>query len=81
MSAPTLGGAWRRELSALGEGWDSYDGKPITNEAIATVEQIAAVPLGSGGIQLELHRDGFDIEICIAADGRIAGVLFSRDGV
>jgi len=74
MAAPTLGGPWRAELSWLVEGWDNDDGKPITSAAIHTIESFATVPVSDGGIQLEIHRDGFDIEICIGADGRIKSV-------
>lgn len=75
MSAPILGGNWESELRSLQFGWDSYDGKPITEAAIETVKQFAIVPSSHGGVQIEIHRDRFDIEICIGADGRIDSAL------
>ncbi len=75
MSAPVLGEYWQGRLRELDQGWDSYGGKPITAEAILTVESFAVVPSSSGGIQLEMHRDGIDIEIQIESDGKISSVL------
>lgn len=84
MSAPTLGGdfplgtAWAQRLLALQAGWDSYGGRQISEKALLTVGQFAVVPCSGGGVQLEIHRDGLDIEIEIKADGTISGVLVGR---
>jgi hypothetical protein len=78
MSAPTLGEDWQTRLRALQDGWDSYGSRPIAAAAIDTVESFAVVPCSGSGVQLEIHRDGFDVEIEIAADGRIKGVLLSK---
>lgn len=75
MSAPMLGEEWQSGLMLLPEDWDGERGKPITAAAIKTVESFSTVPCSDGGIQLEIHRDGFDIEICIEPDGRIEEVL------
>ncbi len=83
MAAPTLGGdyvtntTWAQELMALPENWDSYKSPRIAMRAIATVGQFATVPTCDGGVQLEIHRDGWDIEIGIGADGRIEDVNVS----
>ncbi|HMA19537.1 MAG TPA: hypothetical protein VKO87_01975, partial [Gemmatimonadaceae bacterium] len=37
----------------LKDGWDTYDGKKPTEAAIAAVESMQAVPVSSGGIQLD----------------------------
>lgn len=71
MSAPTLNGDWMGELLALRPGWDSYNAPPITPAAIETVGRIHVVPCCDGGIQIEAHRDGWDIEIVVGPDGRI----------
>ena len=74
MSAPLLGGPWQASLLALQPGWDGDDGhtcRSISPEAIATVERFAVVPCSNGGVQVEIHRDRFDIEIRIAPDGRV----------
>ena len=71
MAAPTLGTNWKRALMALPFNWDSYGAKQITPEAMAMVDAVAVVPCCHGGDQLEIHRDGYDIEIEIGPDGRI----------
>jgi hypothetical protein len=76
MAAPTLGSNWQTTLRLLENGWDSYNGKPITAAAIETVERFAVVPCSSGGLQLEVHRRHLGIEIEIGPDGRIMGALF-----
>ena len=75
MSAPLLREDWRQRLSELSTGWDSYKGAPITAAAMDTVGQFAVVPCHNGGVQMEIHRDGLDIEIEIGPDGRIQNVL------
>lgn len=75
MGAPTLGEAWQSGLRLLPKDWNSYGSKEITQAAIKSVESFATVPCSGGGIQLEVHRDGWDIEICIDAEGRIESVL------
>jgi hypothetical protein len=75
MSAPTLGMNWQ---SALGEIKNDWAGRAITGDAIATLGSLAAVPCNNGGIQLQVHRDGLDIEICIEPDGRISSVFAGR---
>jgi hypothetical protein len=73
--APLLSQDWIGQLSALKPNWDSYGGSPITEAALATVGSISVVPCSSGGIQLETHRDGFDIEIEIGPDGYIISAI------
>lgn len=75
MSAPLIGSDWQARLAALPNDWDNDGGAPISSRAILTVEQFATVPCSDGGIQLEIHRDGFDIEINIGPDGRIESAL------
>lgn len=79
MSAPLIGSAWQIQLLDLGGHWFRDGNAMITREAIATVEGFATVPKHNGGIQLEIHRDGFDIEICIGPDGRIESVLVGSE--
>lgn len=77
MSTPTIGEDWIAAMPSR-PGWDSYDAKTITTEAIATVRSIYVVPCAHGGIQLEIHRDAFNIEIEIGADGRIIGTTVAH---
>ena len=65
------------ELVQLPRGWNSYDAKPVSSEAvrkaiaflvdaassIPDVVAPAVVPTVRGGLQLEWHRQGVDLEI------------------
>lgn len=57
----------------LERGWDSYDAAPINPlpVMIGIIMQTApaVVPLSNGGVQMEWHRDGWDIELEITPDG------------
>jgi|KBSSwiStaDraftv2_1062776.scaffolds.fasta_scaffold29660_8 hypothetical protein len=77
MSAPLLGELWQDRLAALPFSLN-WDGAHIDQRAIKTVESIAVVPCSDGGLQLELHRDGLDIEFEINPDGTIGSVLVGR---
>ncbi|MGH7974771.1 MAG: hypothetical protein ACREBR_04550 [bacterium] len=79
-----------QELSQLKENWDSYGGKPISDLAIAqaelflqTFEVIQAnrpqiVPTSIGGLQLEWHQGGFDLEVEILPSGEVGEVFSSK---
>ena len=70
------------ELGELEEGWDSYGARPVDPQcATATAEFVlnfldrntptpAVVPTTRGGIQLEWHRAGADLEIEIESPAR-----------
>jgi riboflavin synthase alpha subunit len=79
MPAPTLGGGWRQTLLALEEDWDSYGAVSIAVTALETLAGFSVVPCSSGGIQLEVHRDGYDIEIEIDAAGRIVRAVVGHE--
>ena len=79
MPAPTLGSGWQQTLLALEEDWDSYGAVPIAVAALETLAGFSVVPCSSGGIQLEVHRDGYDIEIEIDAVGRIVRVSVGHE--
>lgn len=59
----------------LKEGWDSYGGKPIRERSIDWAKVIlfrvgqgggwTPIPCSDGGVQLEFHEQGIDIEIVI----------------
>ena len=53
--------------------WDSYGAPSVTNEALDAaarlISRLAAVPTVLGGVQLEVHSDGWDIEIEIGPNG------------
>ena len=72
------------ELSLLENNWDSYGGKPITQFALAEAQLLlkalsgiqavdpSVVPCSNGGIQLEWHRNGYDLEIEISPEGEVS---------
>ena len=72
--------AWLRTLRP---GWNSLGGVPISEAAIHTAEVIsshdpAIVPRSNGGVQLEWHTDGLDLEVVIAPDGRLEADVGGR---
>lgn len=70
----------------LPQGWDSYNGKPLRLDTGMFALQVLSsvmtegtpvpsmVPVSSGGVQIEWHRNGLDIELYIAApfDGELS---------
>ena len=76
-------------LTALKRGWDSYDGLPTTRESISTAFTFltvvmspdtpppSLVPLNDGGVQIEWHQNGIDIEASFPAEDEAE--LFMRD--
>ena len=65
------------KLNNLQPNWDSYGGLHPTQEAISVAKGLAnallslphVVPVATGGVQLEWHVAGFDIEIEVGPDG------------
>jgi len=72
------------ELVQLPSGWNSYDAKPVSREAAQaaitflvetasatpTVAAPAVVPTVRGGLQLEWHRQGIDLEVEFEPDAK-----------
>lgn len=65
-------------VQSLEPGWDSYDAPVITGAALDAAKRFMAmlresspfvVPCSDGGLQLEWHQDGFDVEIEITPEG------------
>ena len=65
-------------LKELKDGWYDENSKSITDAAIKTAEYIQVVPMFSGGVQIELHAGGMDVEIVVEPDGRIFDICASR---
>jgi hypothetical protein len=71
------------EILDLPENWDSYGARPINQETVLFALQLLdetmqaetppprVVPTTRGGVQLEWHTRGVDLEIEIQAPGRI----------
>jgi hypothetical protein len=78
--SPWFGNALKRisELTGLAEGWDGYGAHKIDAElavdAVAFLTQVAypgiaepsIVPLPDGGLQVEWHRNGVDVEVAFS---------------
>jgi hypothetical protein len=65
-------------FARLEANWDGYDGKPISSLAITAVrrfieavkpEYTELVPCSDGGVQIEWHVNGVDVEIIFGPDG------------
>ena len=68
------------DLSSLEPGWDSYHALPTAPESIESALGFlasvlspdstppAVVPLADGGVQLEWHRAGLEVEVAFAPD-------------
>ena len=76
------------QYAALEPGWNSYDAAPITPAAIAAARAFVRetpavpwwpVPLADGGVQLEVHRDGYDFEVEVESDGETWSALWCPD--
>ena len=65
------------ELLHLKDGWDGYDGVPPSQAALITARYLNYTPMSNGGIMIELHAGGMDIEIEVNPDGRVDDVNVS----
>jgi hypothetical protein len=71
------------ELLDLREGWNSYRAHPIAREAVVEAARLLAstmqtdtpppsvIPTPPGGVQLEWHLRGMDVEVEIAPQGQV----------
>lgn len=64
-----------KELRDLKPGWDSYSAKAIDSRCIEKAFELwrglggvnwSVVPCSDGGVQIEQHKDGIDIEIRVS---------------
>ena len=79
-----------KRLLELHEGWDSYGGRPVASAAatdalillLETMEPETpapvVVPTVRGGVQLEWHLAGLDLEIEVLGGGRYSLLLADR---
>jgi hypothetical protein len=70
---------WRRDLYLLRSNWDNEGAEYIRQAAIDTIDAFCTVPCATGGVQLEIHKDGYDIEIYVGPDGRIESILVCHE--
>lgn len=78
------------ELVALPRGWDSRNASPVSDTALRRtieflLEHVAdgidcpvVVPTVHGGLQLEWHNNGVDVEVEVAPDGHVS--CLAEDG-
>ena len=79
------------ELLQLPRGWNSHSAEPVSEEAfVRTVEFLseymvagvagpAVVPTVRGGLQLEWHRQGVDIEVEVGPEGSVSWCAEDRE--
>jgi len=77
-------------VCALEAGWDGADAKPVSDAAVETTLGVLSdvmsadsvvpffVPTPDGGIQLEWHCAGVDLEVYVEHDGRVSA--WCREG-
>ena len=70
---------WIKLSYATAPNWNSYGGVPTTNEALTTASSLVSVPMADGGMQIELHAGGADVEIVIGPDGKVRSVLWEAE--
>jgi hypothetical protein len=80
------------ELRRLPENWYSYGGTPPSRRALKEADVFATsfdrpflpvaqiVPTSGGGVQLEWHCGGWDVEVEIAPDAAEVTVGYARNG-
>lgn len=66
------------QLRNLGYDWDSHGARAPTEEAVKVIEYLAVCPLPSGGLQLEVHANGWDVELEFSPEGEPVGVSMER---
>lgn len=68
------------ELLELPENWDSYGAAKVDPRAVAAARRFqeallaapqSVVPICTGGVQIEMHRCGFDFEVSFNPDGTV----------
>lgn len=67
-----------KSLHELEFNWDSYGSKPIARPALAVLESLHFSPLSDGGVQIEFHLHGHNVEIVISPEGEPEGFNWER---
>ena len=78
MSEPAVKSEVLTVLASLADGWDGYGGAPITEAAMRVARAIHVVPTCNGGIQVEWHVNGWDLEVEVSKDGIPVSVVMER---
>ena len=79
-----------KRVLAINAGWDGANARPVTSDALTSaltvLEETMAwdtvapkvVPVPDGGLQLEWHCAGVDLEVYVDSDGRVSA--WCREG-
>jgi hypothetical protein len=79
-----------KAIGELGPGWDGAGGLPVSDAALQMALGVLSetmssdsvapevVPTSDGGLQLEWHFAGVDLEVYVEPDGRIS--VWCREG-
>jgi hypothetical protein len=65
-------------LRSLSDNWNGEGEKAPTEQAVAAAEALsgmALVPLHDGGVQVEVHAAGIDLEIGVGPGGQVETVF------
>lgn len=66
------------KLEVLKDDWDGRGSAAPSDAAIRTARNMGAVPLGDGGLQMEMHAGGADIEIEINTLGKVVAIAWAK---
>lgn len=78
------------ELTALPVGWDGYDGKPVSFQCASFAAAVLAklfqngvpapslVPGADGSLQIEWHRNGYDVELDVLDAQRVIAMRLNH---
>ena len=79
------------EITTLPHGWDGYSGEPVSKQcahfAKSMLEQLwvdgvpppSIVPGSDGSLQVEWHRNGYDVELDVLGEDNVVATLNCRD--
>lgn len=68
-------------LAALEQNWNSYGAPPPTLEALRVLRCLHVMPTNDGGVQIEWHCNGQDVEIEVGPNGLLDGMWWQGGGV
>jgi|HubBroStandDraft_6_1064221.scaffolds.fasta_scaffold2976036_2 hypothetical protein len=66
------------ELRKLPDNWDGRASCAPSEQALNTAASFCAVPLGSGGLQVECHAGGIDLECEVDMLGNITSIYWTK---
>ncbi|UIY25901.1 hypothetical protein LZK76_10920 [Rhizobium leguminosarum] len=78
------------ELASLEKGWDGYQGRPVIftvatfaanlleRICIEGISEPALVPGSDGTMQIEWHKNGFDVEIDVLGPNKVVAMRYDH---